>query len=138
MGDLPALQQRPDVLARSPYHHGKPAPGPDVPDGGPGQVQEERQAEVLVGLQDVQEVMGHTGAVLGGGLGCADVHLPVYLAAVGTDDLPIEGPGKVHGQGALAYGGGSNYEKNGGQKGDKGGRMGAWRLGRHWRRVSGA
>ena len=77
-----------------------------------GQVQEHGKAEILVRVQDVHEVVRHGGAVFRRGFGRADVHVPVYLPAVGVDDLAVEGAGQIHRQGTLAHGGGADYEEN--------------------------
>ena len=51
--------------------------------------------------------MGSLRLFIRSGLGGADVHAPVGLAAVGVDDLPAEAPAQVNGQARLAHGGGA-------------------------------
>ena len=55
----------------------------------------------------------YNGSILGRGLCGADIHVPVYLAAVGVDDLAAETLGKVKGQGTFANGGGAYNEEDG-------------------------
>ena len=53
------------------------------------------------------------GLLFRGGLGRADVHVAVDLAAVGIDYLAAESPGQGHGQAGLAHGCRANYEEDG-------------------------
>ena len=44
----------------------------------------------FVGVDDIEEMMWNTNAVLGRGLGCSDVHVPIDLHRIGIDDLALE------------------------------------------------
>ncbi len=72
-----------------------------------GQVQVKGQAELLIGLYDIQEVVGCQSALLLRGLGGPDVHVAVHLAAVGVDYLSMKGLAQPKGQLTLASGGGA-------------------------------
>ena len=58
-------------------------------------------------------MMRSLSAFFGGGLGRADVHAPVGLAAVGVDDLAPEALAQFHGQTSFAHGGGADYGDQG-------------------------
>ena len=52
---------------------------------------------VVVGVDQVEQVVGHLGLLGRGGLGRADVHAPVHLHGVDGDDLDVaaaDGPGR--------------------------------------------
>ena len=44
----------------------------------------------LIGVDDIEEMMWDTNAVLGRGLGCSDIHVPKDLHRIGIDDLAFE------------------------------------------------
>ena len=78
-----------------------------------GQREEMGQAELLVRVRHVVEMVGEAGAVFERGLGRADVHAPVDLAAVDVDDLAAVTPGQLQGQCAFADAGGANDGQEG-------------------------
>jgi hypothetical protein len=49
--------------------------------------------EILVGFNNVQKMMGNQHPFPGRWLGSTDVHIPVYLAAIGADNLPAKTSG---------------------------------------------
>ncbi|MBT9163911.1 MAG: hypothetical protein DDT24_00832 [Chloroflexi bacterium] len=55
------------------------------------------QAEILIGIDDVNQVVGNLSTFLGRRLGGADVQVAVHLAAIGTYDFSIELPAKLQG-----------------------------------------
>ena len=77
-----------------------------------GQWEKRAQAKILAGIKNVQKVVRDLGAVLGCGLGGADVHMPVDLPAVGVDDLPGKRLSQGHRQPGLTDSGGAYDEDN--------------------------
>ena len=69
-----------------------------ITDGAERQLLELRQTEVLVRRNNIYEVVPGLCLLLPAGLGGADVHMAIYLAAIGTDDFAIEYPGKMESQ----------------------------------------
>ena len=67
------------------------------------------QAEVLVGADDINYVVGDDSPLLGGGLGGADIHETVDLAAIGIDDFPAQGLRQLNAHVALADACGADY-----------------------------
>ena len=57
--------------------------------------------------------MGHPGAFLRRGLGGADIHVPVDLHGIETDDLAGKTLGQGEGERGLAHGGGADEDKHG-------------------------
>ena len=62
----------------------------NVVNGLAGQALEIGQAELGVGVGDIDQVMGHTGAFLAGGFGSADVQASVHQGRIHADDLDRE------------------------------------------------
>ena len=52
-------------------------------------------------------MVGDAGTLLRRGLGRADVHVPVHLAAVGVDHFPVQLQGQADGQVGLSDGRGA-------------------------------
>ena len=61
---LPAFEQRPRVLTRAADEDGQGAATMDAGDGVAGQGEEVGEAELVVGVRDVVQVVGDRGAVL--------------------------------------------------------------------------
>ena len=57
--------------------------------------------------------MGYLAPLLGAGLGCANVHEPVHLPAIGVDDLSLKPAGQGQRQPRFAHGGGADDEEEG-------------------------
>jgi hypothetical protein len=63
-----------------------------------------RRVPALVGVGDIDQVMGNARAFCMGRLGGADLHVAVDLPRVGTDDIGAEGLSHRDRRGALAAG----------------------------------
>jgi hypothetical protein len=57
----------------------------------------EGETEILVGIDHINEMVRDKSLFLFGGLGGADVHIAVDLAAVGADYLAVEGLANLKG-----------------------------------------
>ena len=74
----------------------------------PGRALVLRDARRLGDLPDVQHVMGHAVALLGGELGGADVHAAIKLHGVGVDHLTAQRQRQRHSERALTGRGGTD------------------------------
>jgi hypothetical protein len=66
---------------------------PDIGDGLAGQFLKLGQAESIVWIYYVNQMMADEGQLFAAGFGGADVHMAVYLAAIGADYLCVESLG---------------------------------------------
>ena len=86
-----------------------PAPPLQVGEHGLGRLHEPGHREVLVGIDEVDQVVGNLGPLGRRRLGRADVHPPVHLHRVDRDDLHVgPAPGQCHGQRRLPRRGGAH------------------------------
>ena len=67
-------------------------------------------AEVLIGVDEVEEVVGNAALVCGGGFCGADIHLAVDRHGVECEDFGVEGFGEEQREGGLSGGGWSGEE----------------------------
>ncbi len=67
------------------------------------------QAEWIIGVGDIQQMMGDSALLQGGGFGSTNVHVAVHLPAVGVDYLATKSPAESNRQAGFAGGGGANY-----------------------------
>ncbi len=62
----------------------------------------ERERHLIVRIEDVDKMVGHSPALDDVRLGDADVHAPIEVARVGVDDLPIEAQAELNPELCLA------------------------------------
>jgi len=105
---LPAFQHGADIQAGAPHQEWQAAPPENVPDGPAGYFEIDGQAEIIIGVNDIDEVMGNGGQFLRGRLGRADIQVAVDLPAIGADDFAGEMPGQPEGQAAFTDAGGAD------------------------------
>ena len=87
--------------------------GADIVDGRPGETSIEADAGMLVGVEDVDEVMGDEGALPGGRFGGGNIHTAVDSHGVKGYDLSMEMLREGDGDGGFADGGRSDEKKGG-------------------------
>ena len=102
--NLPSFQETPDVLARAPHEYWQAIAAMDISYGCPGLAQEEGKTVWLIGIDYIDQVVRDGGALLGGGLGCANVHIAVDLATIRAYDLAAQFLSQLDGQCGLAGG----------------------------------
>ena len=105
---LPALYQGPDILAGTAAEYRQPAAAGNPGNGRPRQRQVLAQTQGRIRRADVNQIMTRRAPFCGSGLGRADVHTRINLAAVGIDDFAIAALRQRNGQGGLAHRGGAN------------------------------
>ena len=103
--DVPALKDCPYVETAATDEYWQLASLHNVLDGSASQRLIESKAEILIGIKDIDKMVRCGSALLRSGLGRADIHVPIDLAAVGIDELGIESPCQKKAQLALAYAG---------------------------------
>jgi hypothetical protein len=84
----------------------------NVGDGSIGQRLVLSQAKTIVRIKYIYQVVGDERKVFPTGLGRADIHLAVNLAAVGTHYLSVKGLRQAKSQLTLTDGTGTNYSYN--------------------------
>ena len=84
------------------------APCGDVGNRGVGAVLKIRQRHLLVGRENVNEMVAGGGLFFGRGFGCADIHADVELARIGGDDFAVKGLRQRNGGCRFADGGRSD------------------------------
>ena len=99
-----ALGDGGDVQPRAAHQEGDVAPGKDAVDGLVGQALEVVHGKEVVGLADVDQVVGNALHLLGRDLAAAQVVALKHLAGVGGDDLAAVPAGQLHAKAALAGG----------------------------------
>ncbi len=78
-GDVPTFHHSFYVKSRTSHQERHFAPGQHIIYGRVSQVLIPSQGELLIGVHDVNQVVGHALAFLGRWFICADVHAPVDL-----------------------------------------------------------
>ena len=64
--------------------------------------------KINIGIHHIDQMMRDYFPLPQGGLGGADIHVFVDLAAIGVDDLATESPAQLNRKRRLAHGGGAN------------------------------
>ena len=108
LGQQEAVAHGADVQAGAAHQHGHARSGADARDGLQRLLLIHRQGIRLVGIDDVEQMVGQARALREGGLGGADVHPAVDRSGVGRDDFHREVLGQRQRQGGLAGGGRAN------------------------------
>ena len=103
LGDAPSVEQRAHVLSGAADHDRHAARRLDLADDGARPSQVQRQTELFIRVDEVQHVVDDPGALIGRGLGRADVHVPVDLPRVGADDLAVHQRRQPQREGALPH-----------------------------------
>ena len=68
-----------------------------------------RQAEILIGIGNIYQMMRYLMEFFRGGFSGTDIHMPVHLPAIGTHYLTAELPCQSEGQLSLTRGRGTDY-----------------------------
>ena len=89
---------------------GRRSAGGDAADGFAGEAAVVAGGEGLVGRGDVEQVVRDAGALVGRGLGGADLQAAVDGDGIAGDDLAGELLGKVEGEGGFAAGRGAGED----------------------------
>ena len=85
-----AFEQRAQVEARASGENRKPAAGGDFRDGGARQAGVFAGGEELVGIQDIDQVMGNTATLGQRQFGSADIKVAIHLERVAVDNFSVE------------------------------------------------
>jgi len=101
-----------EVEASSARDDGEAAAGDDFRESGTGGTAVCAGGEGLIGVADVDEVVGQAGLLGWSGLGGAEVHAAVDGYRVATDDFAVESLTEGEGEGGFAAAGGPEQEDN--------------------------
>ena len=104
LGKIDIVENGLDVEARPPGEERDMAVFPDLPDALLREGLEADHIKGLIGVQNVDQVMGDARHLLPGDLGGADVQSAVYLHGIGRDDLRADPPRKLQRERGLAHG----------------------------------
>src|SRR5690606_608508 len=96
------VRERPQEEASASGQDRHPPPGAYRVDPGPRVTGESACTVALVRIDEVETVVRDPGALGAQGFGGSDVHPAVHLSGVHRDDLAVDPPGYLHGDGGLA------------------------------------
>ena len=88
--DLPAFEQRPDILAGAAHDDRQATAGLDLDDRGARVVEVFGERDRLSDVSQIEAVVRHPFAVGIGRFGSPDIQAAVELTRVGADDLTVE------------------------------------------------
>ncbi len=108
-----AVEQGAEIEAGATDDEGEAAAGGDAVDGFAGVAGPIASGEGLVGIDEVEAVVGDAGAVFAGGLGGADLHAAVDADGVAGEDLGGKALGEAEGEVGFAGGGGTDEDDQG-------------------------
>ena len=91
-GELQVVDDGPQVEAGAPHQQGVVAPGGNAAQRLPGRLLELGDGELLVGIDQIEQVVRHLGLLGQGRLRRAHVHAPVDAHGVHRHDLDIAPP----------------------------------------------